>query len=316
MVASRVCLYFSWHRPLEIGASLGVLDNRFPTLFEFRRAIWPFYEWAADQSRFNQGISGFLDHVIMFDFEAFTKHVLDTTGHPVAVMQRTGDTAPVHEIDDDLLRDIDVLIVVSLDHFGTEQRPSAGEIECLSAFIHREGTRLFICPHHDVGAVDDTQARQIELRHHGDPLVPSQQRIGGFGRHLLSALGLSIENRFGLSPGRAPNGAPAPLQRLADGQMGILEGVETFNTHPHLPHFWVPPALQHQVAVLARQPIGQTTAPHPFVTAGNDHFNAFLHVPPADGRAGDIFICDATLWSAAFGGLTSLKRLWSNVTRR
>lgn len=314
MSGARVCLYFCWSRPQEIGAELGVLDNRFPTLFEFRRAIWPFYERIADPSRFKQDISGFLDHVILLDFDAFNTLVAEKTGHAVSVIQREGDTPPVKELDNDLLRNVDVLIVISLDHFRTNQRPSAGEVECLAAFVCREGTRLFVCPHHDVGAGDDTASREIQLRHHGDPLVPSQQRIGGFGRHLLDSLGFPIENQFGLSPARAPDGSPAPLL-FSDGKPGILEGVETFNTHSHLPHYWVPPDKRSEVAVLARQPINLDAAPHPFVAAGNDHFNAFLHVPPGGEHGGDIFVCDATLWSAAFGGLTSLKRLWSNAVR-
>jgi hypothetical protein len=40
----RFALYFSWSRSLETAAELGKLENRYPTLFEFRRAIWPLYE--------------------------------------------------------------------------------------------------------------------------------------------------------------------------------------------------------------------------------------------------------------------------------
>lgn len=315
MSGARVCLYFCWSRPREIEADLGVLENRYPTLFEFRRAIWPLYEWASDAQRYGQDISGFLDHVVLYDFEVFNSVVTQESGHPVAVIQREGDRPPVKELDDALLKSVDVLIVVSLDHFRTNQRPTSGEIECISSFLRREGTRLFICPHHDVGVSDDLSSREIQFRHHGDPLVPSQQRIGGFGRHLLEALGLPIENRFGLSPGRAPDGSPATLHRLS-GDRGILEGVETFNLHPHLPHFWVPPGLRTEVAVLARQPVNLAAAVHPFVEAGNDHFNAFLHVAPGNGRAGDIYVCDATLWSSAFGGDASLKRLWRNLTQK
>lgn len=315
MAGMRVCVYFSWSRPAETGADLGVLDNRFPTLFEFRRAIWPHYEWAADPTRFKQDVSGFLDHVILLDFEAFGKVVSEISGNPVSVIQRHGDTPPVKELDDGLLRDIDVLIVVSLDHVRTNQRPTAGELECLTAFARRDGTRLIVCPHHDIGAVEDTPSREIQLRHHGDPLVPSQQRIGGFGRHLLDALGFPIENQFGLSPARARDGSPAQLL-LPERKPAILDGVDTFNIHPHLPHFAVPAGLDRQVAVLARQAINRDAAAHPFVTAGNDHFNAFLGIPPSGQRGGEIFVCDATLWSSAFGGLGSLQRLWANVARR
>src|SRR4051812_43130452 len=116
MAGSKVCLYFCWSRPRENGAELGILNNRYPTLFEFRRAIWPMYEWAMDPARFNQDISGFLDHVVLFDFDGFSKVVEDISGHPVTLIQREGDKPPVNELDDDLLKDVDVLIVVSLDH--------------------------------------------------------------------------------------------------------------------------------------------------------------------------------------------------------
>jgi hypothetical protein len=33
----KVVLYCSWSRPGETGAPLGVIDNRFPALFESRR---------------------------------------------------------------------------------------------------------------------------------------------------------------------------------------------------------------------------------------------------------------------------------------
>lgn len=80
MASRRVCLYFSWNRPKEISVELGDLDNRYPTLFEFRRAIWPMYEWASDPTRYNQDVSGFLDHVVLFDFQAFHNVIVEETG--------------------------------------------------------------------------------------------------------------------------------------------------------------------------------------------------------------------------------------------
>jgi hypothetical protein len=315
MAGRRFALYFAWSRPAEIGADLGVLPNRYPTLFEFRRAIWPLYEWASDPANFSQDISGFLDHVILFDFRPFDRAVSEVTGHPVSLIQRVDDQPPVREIDEDFLRDIDTLIVVSLDHFRTEQRPTDGEVQAIEHFLEREESCLVVCPHHDVGAGDDQSSRETELRHHADGLVPSQQRIGGFARSLLDELGLPVENRYGLNPARRKeDNSPADLQLLSDlDELRILRGVSTFNLHPHLPHLYLPEPLAGTARVLARQPINPQAQSHPFVEAGNRYFDALVWIPPGGRRAGNIFVCDATLWSSAFGGVDSLKNFWGNL---
>ncbi|RVQ59539.1 hypothetical protein [Sinorhizobium medicae] len=314
-MSRRICIYFSWSRPQEIAAPLHVLDNRYPNLFEFRRAIWPFYEHASDPAPYKQDISGFLDHVILSDFRAFEKVVVSQTGYPVSLIQREGDTPPVKELDDALLADVDTLIVVSLDHFRTSQTASEGEVECIRSFLRRENACLIVCPHHDVGDSEKLDDRVIQHRHHGDGLVPGQQRIGGFAKSLLDQLGFPIENQWGLSPGRDAVGGPAQLLFDDDAMKasGILAGVRTFNLHPHLPHLWVPPQLSTKVSVLARQPINTMAPPHPFVIAGHRDFNAFLHIGPGDERAGHVFVCDATLWSSVFSGMESLSTLWANV---
>lgn len=313
----RICIYFSWSRPQEIAAPLHVLDNRYPNLFEFRRAIWPFYEHATDPGLYKPDISGFLDHVILSDFRAFEKVVISETGNPVSLIQREGDTPPVQELDEALLAEVDTLIVISLDHFRTNQIASSGEVECIGSFLRREDACLIVCPHHDVGGAEELEDRVVQHRHHGDILVPGQQRIGGFAKSLLDQLGFPIENQWGLSPGR--NAAGGPAQLLFDDDTvtasGILSGVQTFNLHPHLPHLWIPPQLSSKVSVLARQPINATAPTHPFVAAGHRDFNAFLHIRPGDERAGQIFVCDATLWSSVFSGMDSLTRLWANVAK-
>jgi hypothetical protein len=74
-------------------------------IFEFRRATWPLYEWASDAQRYGQDISGFLDHVVLYDFEVFNSVVTEESGHPVAVIQRErGDRPPVKELNDALLK--------------------------------------------------------------------------------------------------------------------------------------------------------------------------------------------------------------------
>jgi hypothetical protein len=316
MPGRRFQIYFSWSRPKEIGAELGQLQNRYPTLFELRRTIWPLYEWASDPTNYRQDITGFLDSVILFDFQRFVDFVSEVAGNQVSVVQREDEAPPVRELDENFLRNVDTLIVVSLDHFRTGQQATPGEISAIQHFLEREDACLVVCPHHDIGAGDDQVAQEVELRHHGDRLVPSQQRIGGFARALLSNLGFPIENRYGLSPARSEKtNAPTPLNILSDlDDLKILQGVNTFNLHSHLPHLHVPESLNKSVRVLARQLINPLAPPHPFVNAGNRYFNAFLWIPPNGRQAANIFVCDATLWSSAFSGVGSLEVLWRNLT--
>ena len=323
MPARRFALYFSWSRSKESQAELSTLENRFPALFEFRRAIWPHYEQKSDPTRFKQDIAGFLDHVILSDFQGFRDVIATATGHQPPIVAREAD-GTVQKLNDTLLKEIDTLIVVSLDHFDTDQRVEVTECESVRRFLAREGACLFICPHHDIGAEkipEDRSAervqedRVVEFTHHGDRLVPARQRIGGFARSLLSGLGFPIENKYGLSPAQTNDGLPAPLEVLQDADdLKVLHGVETFNAHPHLPHLDMTGSGKGQIRVLARQLINPTASRHPFVDAGNRYFNALLWMPPEADRAGNVFVCDATLWSSAFGGMKSLQRFWLNLT--
>jgi hypothetical protein len=255
--------------------------------------------------------------VILFDFQSFDAAVTEATGQRVSLIQRVDDVPPVHEIDEDFLREVDTLIVVSLDHFITEQQPTPAEVQAIQHFLEREDACLIVCPHHNIGAETNQAAQERELRHHGDKLVPPQQRIGGFARALLDALGTPVENQFGLNPARSrSDNGPARLQKFEDlDGLGVLRGVDTFNLHPHLPHLYVPEVFRSHVRVLARQEINPAAAGHPFVEAGNRYFDAMLWIPPNGSRAANIFICDATLWSSAFGGAGSLQQFWLNLAR-
>jgi hypothetical protein len=315
MPSRRFELYFSWSRPAEVGANLGILENRYPTLFELRRVTWPEFEELKDVVAHNQGTSGFLDDVVLSDFKRFRDVMQTVTGHPVGLTQRVADDGSVRTLNDDLLRRTDTLIIVSLDHLRTSQTPDAEEIDLVKEFLRRENSCLIVCPHHYVGDESSLAVREQEFKHHGDLLVPEQQRIGGFARELLRALGLSVENRYGLRPARSVRDlSPAPLQTFMDPHTpNVLQNVLTFNLHPHLPHLHVVGPNDDNVVVLAKQPIDLQAPSHPFVEAGNTVFNALLWVPPAGPRAGNIFVCDATLWSSAFSGLQSLEQFWKNL---
>ncbi len=120
------------------------------------------------------------------------------TGHRVPVFQRVDHAGYRLPLDERVLGDTDTLLVFGLDHMVTNQVASAAEIEALHQFLAREGTCLILGPHHDVGASDDLKQRAMEHAHHGDALVPRQQRFGTFTRSIMEGLKIPVENRYGL----------------------------------------------------------------------------------------------------------------------
>jgi hypothetical protein len=157
----------------------------------------------------------------------------------------------------------------------------------------------------------------VEYKHHGDPLVPRQQRFGTYTRSLMKGLGVPVENRFGLRPATVAGtrNQLVPLnKRMDDDKRGWLSGVDTFNFHMHLPHYAVTTDDPKLIHVLASQSIDMTH-PHPFIEAGNKEFNMFLWMPPNEERAGDILLADSTIFTTLFGGDESLERFWKNLAR-
>ncbi len=208
--------------------------------------------------------------------------VESVTGHPVPDYQRIDQAGQRLPIDERILADTDTLMVFGLDHLITEQEASSEEIEAIRKFLKREGTCLVLSPHHDVGFSEDLKQRQMEYTHHGDPLVPRQQRFGKYTRSLMKGLGVPVENRFGLRPAtiKGTNNQLVPLVKNMDfDNHGLLEGVNTFNFHMHLPHYAVTTDDPNLIHVLAQQPIDMSH-PHPFIEAGNREFNMFLWMPP------------------------------------
>ena len=211
----------------------------------------------------------------------FSKSVAEITGHPVAVFQRIDQAGYKLPIDERVLEDTDTLMVFGLDHLVSEQEASPEEIECIREWLKREGTCLMLGPHHDVGFSDDMKQRQMEYAHHGDALVPRQQRFGQYTRSLMKALGVPVMNQFGLRPALVKGTkqiAPLSINKDLD-KIGLLNGVTTFNFHPHLPHYAVTTDDAKSVHVLTRQPI-DLDRPHPFTAAGNTEFNSCVWMPP------------------------------------
>src|SRR5204863_640586 len=161
---------------------------------------WPIYETPEfSEKMFPQGIAGTLElfHLSTLKFQQL---VGEATGQPVAIYQRIDQAGQRLPIDQRILADTDTLMVFGLDHMVTEQEASPDEIEAVRQFLQREGTCLLLGPHHDVGVSPDLKQRAMEYAHHGDPLVPRQQRFGKFTHALMRGLGLPVENRYGLRP--------------------------------------------------------------------------------------------------------------------
>ena len=129
----------------------------------------------------------------------------EVTGHPVAVFQRIDQAGFKLPIDERILADTDTLLVFGLDHLLSEQEAAPEEVAAIREWLKREGTCLLLAPHHDVGFTDDLKQRQMEYLHHGDALVPRQQRFGQYTRSLMKALDVPVHNHL-----RAPSG---PRQR-------------------------------------------------------------------------------------------------------
>ncbi|GGV17710.1 hypothetical protein GCM10010260_66560 [Streptomyces filipinensis] len=310
----RVSIYVSWSYPAEAGRDTAGLDNRFSTMTEVRRVAWPDYEdprWS-DPYRFQQGIAGSLE-LFFWAWVPFQDFVEEVTGHPVPVYQRIDQAGFPTPLDERVLDDTDVLFVFGLDHAVTGQEARPGEIEALRAFLGREGTCLVLGPHHDVGASDDLKVREMEYRHHGDPLVPRQQRFATYVRDLMQGLGVPVMNRYGLRPATGEGNRIVPLSTVRDlDPKGWLDGVTNFNFHMHLPHYEVTTDDPDTVRVLARQPI-DLSRPHPFTEAGNTEFNMLLWMPPGGDRAADLLLADSTIFSSLFGGDESLRNFWRNL---
>jgi hypothetical protein len=314
-------LYFAWSRPDEIAAPLGVLEDRFPALFELRRLFWPTLEKFADAGRFDQGIGGFLDNIQLTNFVGFTDLTASWTGRPVRCAERrTGDGQCA--LDANYLAGVDTLIIISFDSSPTKQQPSSAEFAAIQSFLEDPDHLLFVCPHHDIGNTEGLQederlARQaVEFHHHGDIAIPARQRFGDFGISLLNGLGLAVKNRFGLRPAKMPDGSPAPIEVSTEyDRMGLLSNVSTFNLHYHLPHFERTDSATAKLDVLARQPIDAAAPPHPFTASGRRDFDALLQ-SRSDMFAGAVLVCDTTIWSSTVGGLDGLQQFWRNVILR
>lgn len=310
----RLSIYWSWSYPFEAQRSPAELENRFSTMTEVRNVLWPAYEqpeWGAAQ--FPQGIAGTLElfHRSTLNFQQLAGEL---SGHPVAVFQRVDQAGFRLPIDERILADTDTLLVFGLDHLNSGEQAMPAEVAAIRQWLGREGTCLLLAPHHDVGFTDDLQQRQQEYLHHGDALVPRQQRFTHYLRSLMAALAVPVHNIWGLCPARVGGTKEiAGLKTFRDlDRPGLLKDVTSLSFHRHLPHYEIKPTDTAPIHVLARQPI-ELERPHPFTAAGNKEFNCLLWMPPDKQRAGDIVFVDSTHFTTLFGASESIKNFWRNL---
>jgi hypothetical protein len=146
MIGRNILMYFPWSRPDEEGAPLGNLDNRFGALFELRRLQWPKFEALADIERFNQGIAGFLDNILLQNYSLFREDIRIRAGNAVRVVERCTSDGKVMLLDGDFLDSVDILIVVSFDSQRTHQTPGESELAAVRKWLDDPGHTLFVCP--------------------------------------------------------------------------------------------------------------------------------------------------------------------------
>jgi len=310
----RLSIYWTWSYPWETQRGVETMDNRFSTMSEVRKVLWPNYEtpeWSAAQ--FLQGIAGTLElfHRATLNYQTAAE---EATGHPPAVFQRIDQAGFKLPIDERILADCDTLLVFGLDHLVGEEEAMPEEIAAIKNWLKREDTCLMCAPHHDVGFSEDFKQRQMEYRHHRDALVPRQQRFSQYTRSLMKGLGIPVWNEWGLRPAVIKDTKDiAPLNAFRDiDAKGLLKDVTSLSLHPHLPHYSLTKNAGDSVKVLARQPIDMER-PHPFTEAGNTEFNCLLWLPPNSERAGDIVMTDSTHFTVLFGVSDSIANFWRNL---
>ncbi|MFY0577815.1 hypothetical protein ACN28S_28980 [Cystobacter fuscus] len=118
----RVSVYISWSYPGEANRDVTELDNRYSTMTEVRRVLWPEYESPrfADPLMFQQGIAGSLE-LFFWAWVRFQQVIQETTGHGVPVFQRVDQAGFRLPLDERVVADADTLLVFGLDHMVTEQ---------------------------------------------------------------------------------------------------------------------------------------------------------------------------------------------------
>jgi hypothetical protein len=200
--------------------------------------LYPHLAELSDPSRFDQSVSGFLDHILKMNFAAFIEQASAQTGQQVIELERVANDGTLFSLTDEFVNAVDTLIVISFDSLRTGQQAAPPELSAVRHFLAKPGNLLIVSPHHNIGqekglsSADSQRHQEAEFFHHGDKTIPPRQGFGGFGRSLLAGLGVPVENRFGLRPAAESDGSPAQIE-IEGGldRSDFLAGVTTFNVH-------------------------------------------------------------------------------------
>jgi hypothetical protein len=180
MTSHRVAVYYAWSRPGERSAPLIVIEDRFPTLFESRRMLYPRFAELSDPSRFDQNVGGFLDHILKKNFAAFVQQASAQTGQQVLEVEPVEDDGRLVSLSDELVNAVDTLIVISFDSLRTGTGTTEAELRAVRNFLAKPGNLLVVSPHHDIGHAEerstpDQQHQQEATPTGGGVLSPRRQ---------------------------------------------------------------------------------------------------------------------------------------------
>src|SRR4051812_17676604 len=130
----RFSVYWTWSYPWEANRDVTELDNRFSTMTEVRRVLWPGFESIEfSEKMFLQGIAGTLE-LFHLSIARFQEVVENVTGYCVPDYQRIDQAGQRLPVDERILADTDTMMIFGLDHLVTEQEASPEEIEALKNF--------------------------------------------------------------------------------------------------------------------------------------------------------------------------------------
>ena len=182
-------IYWTWSYPWEAQRDPAAMENRFSTMTEVRNVALARLRDAGVQ----RGAASCRASPVRWSCSTAPRSASRRSpARPPATRSRCSSAstrrAITLPIDERILADTDTLMVFGLDHLPSEQEAAPEEIAAIREWLEREGTCLLLAPHHDVGFTDDLKQRQVEYQHHGDALVPRQQRFSAYTRSLMKAL--------------------------------------------------------------------------------------------------------------------------------
>ena len=285
----RVSIYVCWSYPGE--ANRDIVGAGQPLLDDDRGAprgmagFWESPEWS-DPTMFQQGIAGALE-LFFRAWMPFQQLVGGSHRHRGAgVSARRSGRLPAAARRARARRHGHAARLrprPSIDGTGSVSRGNRGG----AALAHARGHRAWSSGRTTMSGISaDLNERPMEYAHHGDALVPRQQRFGKYTRSLMK--GSACRSKIGTACGQAVvegtrQIAPLTINRDLDTR-GWLERRDELQ----LPQ--APAALRgHRRRRASRSTSSAASrsicpSPHPFTEAGNREFNSFVWMPP-DGRA-------------------------------